>query len=225
MIKEKNSEDNTLAEKNLGLVHLCAKKFAGRGIEYDDLYGAGCLGLVKAAKGFDETLGFAFSTYAVPAILGEIKRLFRDGGSVKVSRSVREKARNAMYEYEMLEKDFGREPTVSELAERIGESAEETALLLGAVRTPLSLTADAQEEDGQADLPVESPEDRLVSSIFLRELLETLDDGDRRLLELRYYKGFTQSKTAQTLGMTQVGVSRKEKRLLLALRQRAEEQE
>ena len=105
-----------LISNNLGLVHSCANKFRNRGIEYDDLYSAGCLGLVKAADGFDETLGYRFSTYAVPAILGEIKRLFRDGGAVKVSRSLKEKSREAVRLRDELSVSLGREPTVSELS-------------------------------------------------------------------------------------------------------------
>ena len=221
MIKEKNTAD-LLAEQNLGLVRSCAKRFAGRGIEYDDLYGAGCLGLVKAAKGFDESLGYAFSTYAVPAILGEIKRLFRDGGSVKVSRSVKERARNALGVAEMLARELGREPTVSELSEEIGETPAETALLLGAVQVPMSLTADTSGENGQTDVSVESPEDELINSIYLKDLLKSLGGSDRRLIELRFFKGYTQSRTAEALGITQVSVSRREKRLLLELRRKAE---
>ena len=116
----------TLREKriqeNLGLVHSCANRFKGRGVEYDDLFQAGCVGLVKAVDGFDETLGFVFSTYAVPAILGEIKRIFRDGGAVKVSRSIKERSRLIWQQKEQYSEENGREPTVSELAEYVGLS-------------------------------------------------------------------------------------------------------
>ncbi len=217
MLKEKNS----LAEDNLGLVHSCAKKFCGRGIEYDDLFQAGCVGLVKASNGFDENLGFAFSTYAIPSILGEIRRLFRDGGTVKVSRSLKEQARIAQQESEKLSLELGYEPTVSQLAERMGLEASQVAQILCANRPPLSLTANPDDGEGQIDVPVPSPEDELSDTLFIGELMSELAPKDRRLIELRYFKGFTQNKTAEALGMSQVQVSRKEKALLLFMRNKA----
>ena len=121
MEKEKASKD-ALVNENLGLVHACANKFRGRGAEYDDLFQAGCVGLCKAAANFDAERGFAFSTYAVPVILGEIRRIFRDGGTVKVSRSLKEKARAALKTKQELENELSREPTISELAEKLGVS-------------------------------------------------------------------------------------------------------
>lgn len=218
MLKEKNS----LAEDNLGLVHSCAKKFCGRGIDYDDLFQAGCVGLVKASNGFDESLGFAFSTYAIPSILGEIRRLFRDGGTVKVSRSLKEQGRLAQQESQKLSLELGYEPTVSQLAERMGLEVSQVAEILCASRPPLSLTADPDNGEGQIDLPVPSPEDELSDSLFVNELMSALEPKDRRLIELRYFKGLTQNKTAELLGMSQVQVSRKEKALLLFMRNRAE---
>ena len=127
-----------LVNENLKLVHSCCKRFRGRGIEYDDLYGAGCLGLVKAANAFDEKLGYCFSTYAVPVILGEIKRLFRDGGAIKVSRGLKELSMKATKTRGELANTLGREPTVGELAEALGISAEETAEALCAAVPPSS---------------------------------------------------------------------------------------
>ena len=218
MLKEKND----LAENNLGLVHSCAKKFCGRGIEYDDLFQAGCVGLVKASNGFDESLGFAFSTYAIPSILGEIRRLFRDGGAIKVSRSLKEQARLIMQESERLAVELGYEPTVSQLADKMGLESSQVAQLLCAVRPPLSLTADPDDGEGQIDLPTPSPEDELADSLFVAELMSALAPSDKRLIELRYFKGLTQSKTAEMLGLSQVQVSRKEKALLLFMRSKAE---
>lgn len=218
MLKERSS----LAEDNLGLVHSCAKKFCGRGIEYDDLFQAGCVGLVKASNGFDESLGFAFSTYAIPSILGEIKRLFRDGGTVKVSRSLKEQGRIAMQEIEKLSLELGYEPSVSQLAERLGLDVSQVAEIICASRPPLSLTANPDDGEGQIDLPVPSPEDELSDSIFISELMSALAPNDRKLIELRYFKGLTQSKTAEILGLSQVQVSRKEKALLLFMRSKAE---
>ena len=132
--------EKELVENNIGLVHSCANRFRGRGIEYDDLFQAGCVGLVKAAAGFEPERGFAFSTYAVPAILGEIRRMFRDGGAVKVGRAVKERARALMRISEEMTAVLGREPTVSELSETAGISREEAAELIFAVMPPLSLT-------------------------------------------------------------------------------------
>lgn len=216
MLKESSSLDEIVGS-NLGLVHSCANRFRGRGIEYDDLYQAGCLGLVKAAKNFDSSLGFAFSTYAVPVILGEIKRLFRDGGSVKIGRALKEKARFAMIKKEEITVILGREPTVSELADELGTDPAETAMLLNASAPVVSLTS-ADEDENQFDLPVESHEISVSDSIALRQVLHSLDEKERMLIELRYYRGMTQSASARVLGMSQVQVSRKEKAILESIR-------
>jgi RNA polymerase sporulation-specific sigma factor len=209
-----------LISNNLGLVHSCANKFRNRGIEYDDLYSAGCLGLVKAADGFDETLGYRFSTYAVPAILGEIKRLFRDGGAVKVSRSLKEKSREAVRLRDELSVSLGREPTVSELSERLGINEFETVELLNIAVPPASLTATDEEGERQIDIPVDFGEEQIHNSIALREIIGKMPESDRRLIELRYYKGLTQTVTAEKLGLSQVQVSRRERLLLQEMRRK-----
>lgn len=209
-----------LISNNLGLVHSCANKFRNRGIEYDDLYSAGCLGLVKAADGFDETLGYRFSTYAVPAILGEIKRLFRDGGAVKVSRSLKEKSREAVKLRDELSVSLGREPTVSELSERLGINEFETVELLNIAVPPASLTATDEEGERQIDIPVDFGEEQIHNSIALREIIGKMPENDRRLIELRYYKGLTQTVTAEKLGLSQVQVSRRERLLLQEMRRK-----
>lgn len=209
-----------LISNNLGLVHSCANKFRNRGIEYDDLYSAGCLGLVKAADGFDETLGYRFSTYAVPAILGEIKRLFRDGGAVKVSRSLKEKSREAVKLRDELSVSLGREPTVSELSERLGINEFETVELLNIAVPPVSLTATDEEGERQIDIPVDFGEEQIHNSIALREIIGKMPESDRRLIELRYYKGLTQTVTAEKLGLSQVQVSRRERLLLQEMRRK-----
>ena len=209
-----------LIRNNLGLVHSCANKFRNRGIEYDDLYSAGCLGLVKAADGFDETLGYRFSTYAVPAILGEIKRLFRDGGAVKVSRSLKEKSREAVRLRDELSVSLGREPTVSELSEKLGINEFETVELLNIAVPPASLTATDEEGERQIDIPVDFGEEQIQNSIALREIIGKMPESDRRLIELRYYKGLTQTVTAEKLGLSQVQVSRRERLLLQEMRRK-----
>ena len=209
-----------MIEENIGLVHSCANKFRGRGVEYDDLFQAGCVGLVKAADGFDEERGFSFSTYAVPVILGEIKRIFRDGGTVKVSRSMKEKIRFALKEKEKLTEQLGYEPTVSQLAEKLGMSVTETAELLTASMPALSLTGDDENAGRELDIPVDAPEERMTEIISLHQTLDLLEEEERQIINLRYFRGLTQSKTAEELGISQVQVSRKEKKILLKMRKK-----
>ena len=210
---------DTSVEHNLGLVHACAHRFKGRGIDYDDLYQAGCMGLVKASAAFDAGRGVMFSTYAVPVILGEIRRLFRDGGTVKVSRSLKELGLAAGRTRELLGSELGREATVGEVAQRMGRSPEDIAQALAATAPPLSLTEGEEEGSGQIDLPEESPEERLSDLLSLQQLLAALEERDRKLIFLRYYRGKTQTEVARCLGMTQVQVSRREKRILQAMRE------
>ncbi len=206
------------AEEHLGLVHLCAGRFRNRGIPYEDLYSAGCEGLVKAARGFDCKRGVQFSTYAVPVILGEIKRLFRDSGTVHVSRGLRELSMKIQHIREQLIKETGEDPPISVLAEKTGSTAEEVSLALCASSPVISLTA-PDDGEGQLDIAVEAPDEGIGDRIALRQMMAVLDPKDRQLLELRYYQNLTQSETARRLGMTQVQVSRREKKLLLYLRQ------
>lgn len=203
-----------IIEQNLGLVHASARRFAGKGIEYDDLYQAGCMGLVKAVTGFDVDRGVQFSTYAVPVIMGEMRRLFRDDGPVKVSRTLKEQSLKAMRTRERLCISLGREPTLSELAEKLGLDLAETAQALEAGSVPLSLTMDEDGEETQIDIRVESEEETIVDRLALQEALGGLEPNDRKLIIFRYFKNMTQSDTAKQLGMTQVQVSRREKKIL-----------
>lgn len=198
---------------------ICAPtKFRGKGIDYEDLYSAGCIGLLKAVKSFDTERGVKFSTYAVPVILGEIKRLFRDGGTVKVSRSLKELSLKIQRISEIFRQENGREPTVSELAKHSGADEADIAEALCVSQPVLSLTA-GDDGEGQIDIPVESPDTEIVDVIALRQIMSGLSEKDRILLELRYFRGLTQSKTAKALGMTQVQVSRREKKLLTQMRE------
>lgn len=219
MPTEKSEREKIITE-NMGLVHSCAGKFKGKGIEYDDLFQAGCVGLVKAADGFEPERGFAFSTYAVPVILGEIRRIFRDGGTVKVGRMLKEKSRIAMLERERLTTINDREPTMSELAASLGLDLQETAHILNAAMPAFSLTPDDESRNSQFDIPVESQDSEISDSIALQQVMVTLPERDQKIIELRYFKGLTQSKTAEQLGMSQVQVSRREKAILLDLRQK-----
>lgn len=212
------AQNTIVIEEHLGLVHLCANRFRNRGLEYEELYSAGCLGLVKAAKAFDETRGVCFSTYAVPVIMGEIRRLFRDGGTVKIGRRLKEQAMRVQQAAESLRQETGGEPTVHMIAERLGISVQEAAEAICAAQPAVSLTAYTEEGEAQMDVPVPSPETALQDKLALRQVLALLNEQDRRLLQLRYQKRMTQTAAAKQLGMTQVQVSRREKKLLLYLR-------
>jgi len=209
--------DRSKVEENIGLVHLCAKRFAGRGMEYDDIFQAGCLGLIKAVENFDAERGFQFSTYAVPVILGEIKSIFRSGGAVKISRGVRELAKKAQEEAELIREETGESPNISEIADRLGVSVEKAAMALGASKAPVSLTGD--DENPEIQIPVDAPEEQMTDRMTLYQLIESMEPRDQELLRLRYFKGKTQQETADLLEMTQVQVSRREKKLLLQMRE------
>ena len=217
MTDTKNREE--FIQQNLGLVHACAGRFRSRGIEYDDLYAAGCVGLIKAYDGFDWGRGVCFSTYAVPVILGEFKKLFRDGGTVKVSRSVKELGIKASAVREKLLKEMGSEPTVSQIAQRLNASAEQVAMALKAGLPAISLTP-AGENDGnrELDIPIDSPEEELTDRISLQEVMQRLSPEEQKLIRLRYFCGRTQSETARMLNTTQVQISRRERKLLGLMR-------
>lgn len=218
MDKQESSREKLINE-NLGLVHACANKFRGRGIEYDDLFQAGCVGLVKATDNFDSSRGFAFSTYAVPVILGEIRRIFRDGGAVKIGRSLKERSRNAIKVRDALAIELGREPTVSELAQKLETDIATAAELITVSMPTVSLTAtDDDNNCVQLDIPTSPPEEEISERLSLKAVLDELEEKDRKLIELRYFKGLTQVKTAQELSMSQVQVSRREKVILLKMR-------
>ncbi len=211
-------EQDRLVTENIGLVHACARRYMGRGIDYDDLYQSGCEGLVKAAAGYDGSRSVKFSTYAVPAILGEIRRLFRDGGSVRVCRSLRDlglKIHRAETEFRNSE---GRDPTVSELAQRLGVEPESIAEAIEASRPVLSLTAERDGEEFDEDVPSESFDETLVDIVALREAIASLERTDREIIRMRYFVGRTQAYVAKTLGMTQVQVSRRERKIINCIR-------
>ena len=209
-------EKNELIEQNLRLVHACAHRFTGKGVEYDDLYSAGCVGLVKAVNRFDPSLGFRLSTYAVPVILGEIRQLFRDGGSVKLSRSLRELSLKANVICARYKAENGADIGVSSLAEQLGTDIYTASQALNASQAVLSLSGDG--EDGGLDIPIPSPEEALTDRLSLRQAVEALDSDEQSLIRLRYYQHKTQTQTAKALGTTQVQISRREKKILLKLR-------
>lgn len=206
-----------MIEENIGLVHSIAKRFTGRGVEYEDLFQSGCIGLIKAVDHFDELKGFKFSTYAVPVIMGEIRRLFRDGGAIKVSRSLKEKSAKAQVLRERFAKKELREPTVSELSEMLGCDINETAQILNVINPMLSLNSFGEDGDENMDIPVDEQDD-MFERLSLSQVISTLSSREKQLIDCRYFKGQTQSATAKVLGVSQVQVSRKEKEILKKLR-------
>ncbi|MBQ1187266.1 MAG: sigma-70 family RNA polymerase sigma factor [Clostridia bacterium] len=208
---------NQLIETNVRLVHSCCKRFVGRGIEYEDIFQVGCIGLLKAADGFDSSRGLCFSTYAVPNIIGEIKRLFRDTGSVKVSRSIKELSLKVQREKEYAEK-IGEEPTVTVLAQRLSVTPEEIVEALDASRQVLSLTYENEDGTNELELPVDSHENEICSRILIDDAVARLDREEQDIIKLRYFHEKTQTQTAELLGISQVQVSRKEKKALERLR-------
>lgn len=209
-------ERDEFIESNLPLVHKLANRFRGRGIEYEELYSAGCVGLVKAVDRFEPERGLCFSTYAVPVILGEIRRLFRDGGSVKISRSLKELSIKAAKVRDQLSANG--EPRVSDIAAALGVTHEEAAEALCAAVPPVSLDSGG-EEGAELPVPCSSGEEGIIDRLALRQCLSELSGEDRDILIQRYFRGRTQCETAQLLGMTQVMVSRRERKILQALRE------
>jgi len=205
--------------ENNGLIWSVVRRYYGRGVEPDDLYQLGCLGFLKAVQGFDFSYGTCFSTYAVPKIAGEIRRFLRDDGSVKVSRTIREQGQILYTVRERLRNQLGREPVLSELSEATGLAPEEIARIELATCAPESLqqeTAEGLTLEGM--LGTEAPEESLVERIALREAIEKLPERERMTILLRYFRGMTQERTARVLGVSQVQVSRLERRGLERLR-------
>ena len=206
--------------ENNGLIWSIVRRYYGRGVDPDDLYQLGCLGFLKAVKGFDFSYGTCFSTYAVPKIAGEIRRFLRDDGAIKVSRSIREQAQILYAARERLRQELGREPVLSELSQATGLAAEEIAQIEQATDTPESLqleTSDGLTLEGM--LGTDAPEDRMVEQIALREAIDHLPEKERLAILLRYFKGLTQAQTAKIMKVSQVQVSRLERRGLSKLRE------
>ena len=216
------TEREQFIENNIGLVHACAKRFKGKGIEYEEMFAAGCVGLIKAYDAFDNSRGVQFSTYAVPVILGEIKKLFRDGGMLKVTRSVKELSLKVSYAREYLQKQSGQEPGVKEIADFLGASAEDVAQAISASTPPMSLTAIFEEEDSgcEFDIPVESDEENMANMMGLKYAISNLEPQEKQIIYLRFFQNKTQSVTAELLGKTQVQISRQERKIIQKMRKR-----
>lgn len=209
-----------LVEENAGLIWSVVRRYTRRGVESEDLYQLGCLGFLKAVQGFDPNYGTQFSTYAVPKIAGEIRRFLRDDGMVKVGRGLKEQALAVYRARTQLTEVLGREPSLSELAEATGLAPEDIAAADLAGSSVSSLQAEAGETGLTLEgaLGCDSPEEGLVERVALRTAIDRLPERERKLILLRYYKGLTQDKTARILGVSQVQVSRLEKKAIQFLR-------
>ena len=213
-----------LIEENGGLIWSVARRYFGRGVEAEDLYQLGCVGFLKAIDGFDLAYGTCFSTYAVPKIAGEIRRFLRDDGIVKVSRSVKEQAAKIYSARQLLEQRQGREPSLSELSEATGLDVEEIAFAEAATGPAESIQRSSGEDGFSLELVLGDyeAEERMLEQVSLRALVEQLPERERKVIALRYYHGLTQQSCAKVLGVSQVQISRLERRAMEALRSRLE---
>jgi RNA polymerase sporulation-specific sigma factor len=219
-----NDACTRLVEENAGLIWSIVKRYYGRGADPDDLYQLGCLGLLKAVRGFDPTLGYQFSTYAVPKIAGEIRRFLRDDGTVKVSRGIKERAGSIRMARSRLQTVLGREPTLSEISDEIGLTREDIAAAETAAESVVSLQMETG--DGftlENVLGTDGIEDSIVEQVSLRAAIDALPQRERAVVLLRYFRNMTQDSAARVLGVSQVQVSRIEKQAMARLRKTLEE--
>lgn len=213
-----------LVSQNIGLVHFVIKRFQGRGQDMEELFQVGCVGLCKAVEGFQEERELQFSTYAVPVILGEVKRFVRDNTQVHISRSIKEQSIKLKYAREQYEVKHHREPTLQELSEMTGMKSEEILLAGEVMRPAESLDAYVNEEEGgtrKVDLlgSQENSEEQAINRIMCEEAFKRMSGKEQEIVYLRYFENLTQANVAQCLNMTQVQVSRMEKKILLRLRE------
>ena len=221
-----NEACEKLLEENVGLIWSIVRRYYGRGVDAEDLYQLGGLGFLKAVRGFDPAYGTQFSTYAVPKIAGEIRRFLRDDGTVKVSRGVKERAQVIRLARDKLGHSLGREPTLSELAEGTGLEAEEIAAAETATLSVTSLQGESG-EDGftlEAVLGTDGMEERLIEQVALRDAIAALPEREQQVIGLRFYKNLTQERAARVLGVSQVQVSRIERRAMAHLRELMQEE-
>lgn len=212
------TKEDKLVSENMGLVSMAIKRFTGFGVDYEDLFQIGSLGLLKAARAFDSSKNLQFSTYAVAKITGEVKTYLRDNGEIKISRSVKEQKFRIERARGDLIRELGREPRLSEISERCGISQDEIVYALDATRSAVSL--DLPPEEGGVTAVAQSQEDKTIDRVLLSQLLSTLSVEERRIIVLRYFADKTQSEISAELGISQVAVSRTEKKILQKLRNR-----
>ena len=215
----------TLLENNVSLVKCIVKRYLGKGVDYDDLFQIACMGFLKAIAGFDESFGVKFSTYAVPMIAGEIKRFMRDDGSVKVSRAMKQTAKEMNLFIEEYTRKNGRTPSVSEIAKQFGLDETETVFVMGSSRMPVSLQSGTDFKDGKErelieTLPAQDDQDDWLDRMLLRGAIDDLPERDKKIIVLRYFRDMTQSEVAEKIGVSQVQVSRIENRIIKEFREK-----
>ena len=214
-----------LIEHNVSLVKCIVKRYLGKGVDYDDLFQIGCMGFLKAIMGFDESFGVKFSTYAVPMIAGEIKRFMRDDGSVKVSRTIKQMAKEMNLYVEEYTTENGKQPTVSEIAKQFGFNEADTVFIMGSSKMPISLYGSSDYKDGNErelieTLPAADNQEDWLDRMLLRGAIEGLSERDRKIIILRYFRDMTQSEVAEKIGVSQVQVSRIESRIIKEFREK-----
>ena len=214
-----------LIEHNVSLVKCIVKRYLGKGVDYDDLFQIACMGFLKAIAGFDESFGVKFSTYAVPMIAGEIKRFMRDDGSVKVSRTMKQTAKEINLFIEEYLAEHGKQPSVKEIAQKFGLEESETVFVMGSSKMPLSLYGGAEYKDGKErelieTLPAADDQEEMIERMLLKGAIEALPERERKIIVLRYFRDMTQSEVAERIGVSQVQVSRIENRIIKEFREK-----
>ncbi len=214
-----------LLEHNVSLVKCIVKRYLGKGVDYDDLFQIGCMGFLKAIIGFDERFGVKFSTYAVPMIAGEIKRFMRDDGTVKVSRAMKQTAKEINLFIEGYVAERGIQPSVSEIAKAFSLDEAETVFVMGSSKMPLSLYGGAEYKDGKErelieTLPASDDQEDMLDRMLLKGAIEALPERERKIIVLRYFRDMTQSEVAERIGVSQVQVSRIESKIIKEFREK-----
>lgn len=215
----------TLISENVSLVKCIVKRYLGKGVDYDDLFQIGCMGFLKAITGFDESFGVKFSTYAVPMIAGEIKRFMRDDGSVKVSRAMKQTAKEMNAFVEEYAIKHGKQPSVLEIATAFGMDEAEAVFTMGSSKMPVSLQSGSEFKDGKErelieTLPATDNQDDWLDRMLLRGAIDDLPERDKKIIVLRYFRDMTQSEVAEKIGVSQVQVSRIENRIIKEFREK-----
>ncbi len=214
-----------LLTHNVSLVKCIVKRYIGKGVEYDDLFQLGSMGFLKAIAGFDESFGVKFSTYAVPMIAGEIKRFMRDDGSIKVSRAMKQTAKEINGFVAEYTAQFDRPPSIKEIAEKFKMEESETVFVMGSSKMPVSLYGVTEYKDGNEKelierIPAEDKQDDMLEKMLLKSAIEDLAERDRRIIVLRYFCDMTQSEVAREIGVSQVQISRIENKIIKEFRQK-----
>jgi len=218
----------TLLEHNVSLLKCIVKRYLGKGVEYDDLFQLASMGFLKAIAGFDESFGVKFSTYAVPMIAGEIKRFMRDDGSVKVSRAMKQTAKEINEYVTAYVSEHGVQPPIKIIAEKFGLEESEVVFVMGSSKMPVSLYGGTEFKDGKEKtlietLPADDTQEEMLDRLLLKNAIDELEERDRKIIVLRYFRDMTQSEVAEQIGVSQVQVSRIENRIIKEFRQKLSE--